>query len=162
MPAADDPSTNNPGHSPLDKISHLKDYDLSPLELELLSILITDKKSRTLEELIKKVGRDENTVFWCLQKLVGLRICIKETRSINETMTVKEQTHTFTEGLYLYCQANNINFAELRDALNTSVNRNVNILEPGYLPYTYSVSPWAFKIDAFETSLRRLDDRRHK
>jgi UDP-N-acetyl-D-mannosaminuronate dehydrogenase len=34
----------------------------------------------------------------------------------------------FAEELYLYCQVNNINFPELRDALNTK--RNVNILEP--------------------------------
>jgi UDP-N-acetyl-D-mannosaminuronate dehydrogenase len=35
----------------------------------------------------------------------------------------------FAEELYLYCQANNINFPELRDAVNTKWN--VNILEPG-------------------------------
>ncbi|MGB6672394.1 MAG: hypothetical protein WBE34_08170 [Candidatus Nitrosopolaris sp.] len=34
----------------------------------------------------------------------------------------------FAEDLYLYCQANNIHFPELRDALNTKWN--VNILEP--------------------------------
>jgi len=34
----------------------------------------------------------------------------------------------FAEELYLYCQASNINFPELRDALNTKWN--VNILEP--------------------------------
>lgn len=34
----------------------------------------------------------------------------------------------FAEDLYLYCQANNINFAELRDSLNTKWN--VNMLEP--------------------------------
>jgi UDP-N-acetyl-D-mannosaminuronic acid dehydrogenase len=34
----------------------------------------------------------------------------------------------FAEDLYLYCQANNINFPELRDALNTKWN--VHILEP--------------------------------
>ena len=34
----------------------------------------------------------------------------------------------FVEELYLYCQANNINFPELRDALNTK--SNVDILEP--------------------------------
>jgi UDP-N-acetyl-D-mannosaminuronic acid dehydrogenase len=34
----------------------------------------------------------------------------------------------FAEDLYLYCQANNINFSELRDALNTKWN--VSILEP--------------------------------
>ena len=34
----------------------------------------------------------------------------------------------FAEELYLYCQANNINFSQLRDALNTKWN--VDILEP--------------------------------
>ena len=34
----------------------------------------------------------------------------------------------FAEDLYLYCQANNVNFAELKDALNTKWN--VDILEP--------------------------------
>jgi UDP-N-acetyl-D-mannosaminuronic acid dehydrogenase len=34
----------------------------------------------------------------------------------------------FSEDLYLYCQANNVTFGELRDALNTKWN--VNILEP--------------------------------
>ena len=34
----------------------------------------------------------------------------------------------FAEELYLYCQANDINFPELRDALNTKWN--VEILEP--------------------------------
>jgi UDP-N-acetyl-D-mannosaminuronate dehydrogenase len=34
----------------------------------------------------------------------------------------------FSEDLYLYCQANNVNFGELRDALNTKWN--VNIHEP--------------------------------
>jgi len=34
----------------------------------------------------------------------------------------------FSEDLYLYCQANNVNFAELRDSLNTKWN--VKILEP--------------------------------
>jgi UDP-N-acetyl-D-mannosaminuronic acid dehydrogenase len=34
----------------------------------------------------------------------------------------------FAKDLYLYCQANNVNFPELRDALDTKWN--VNILEP--------------------------------
>jgi UDP-N-acetyl-D-mannosaminuronic acid dehydrogenase len=34
----------------------------------------------------------------------------------------------FSEDLYLYCQANNVNFGDLRDALNTKWN--VKILEP--------------------------------
>ncbi len=52
---------------------------------------------------------------------------------IAELTKVVENTHrylqiAFAEDLYLYCQANNINFPELRDALNTKWN--VNILEP--------------------------------
>ena len=59
-------------------------YDLSSLELDLLFILIKNKKSMTLEELAKKVDRDKSSVFRSLQKLVGLGICIKETKTLKE------------------------------------------------------------------------------
>ena len=50
-----------------------------------------------------------------------------------EITKIAENAHrylqiAFAEELYLYCQANNINFPELRDALNTKWN--VEILEP--------------------------------
>ncbi len=52
---------------------------------------------------------------------------------IAETTKIVENAHrylqiAFAEELYLYCQENNINFPQLRDALNTKWN--VNILEP--------------------------------
>jgi UDP-N-acetyl-D-mannosaminuronate dehydrogenase len=52
---------------------------------------------------------------------------------IAELTKIIENAHrylqiAFAEDLYLYCQANNINFAELRESLNTKWN--VNILEP--------------------------------
>ena len=52
---------------------------------------------------------------------------------IAEITKIAENAHrylqiAFAEDLYLYCQANNINFPELRDALNTKWN--VNILKP--------------------------------
>src|SRR5829696_4973102 len=52
---------------------------------------------------------------------------------IAELTKIIENAHrylqiAFAEDLYLYSQANNINFAELRDSLNTKWN--VNILEP--------------------------------
>ncbi|MFZ0510208.1 MAG: hypothetical protein WAM14_01265 [Candidatus Nitrosopolaris sp.] len=52
---------------------------------------------------------------------------------IAEITKVAENAHrylqiAFAEELYLYCQANSINFPELRDAVNTKWN--VNILEP--------------------------------
>jgi UDP-N-acetyl-D-mannosaminuronic acid dehydrogenase len=52
---------------------------------------------------------------------------------IAEVTKIIENAHrylqiAFAEDLYLYCQTNNINFSELRDALNTKWN--VNILEP--------------------------------
>ena len=59
-------------------------YDLSPLELDLLFILIKNKKSMTLEELAKKVDRDKSTVFRSLQKFVDLGICNKETKTLKE------------------------------------------------------------------------------
>jgi nucleotide sugar dehydrogenase len=52
---------------------------------------------------------------------------------IAEITKIAENAHrylqiAFAEDLYLYCQANNLNFPELRDALNTKWN--VEILEP--------------------------------
>jgi UDP-N-acetyl-D-mannosaminuronic acid dehydrogenase len=52
---------------------------------------------------------------------------------IAETTVTVENCHrylqiAFAKELYLYCQANDINFLELRDALNTKWN--VQILEP--------------------------------
>ncbi len=59
-------------------------YDLSPLELDLVFILIKNKKSMTLEELAKRVDRDKSTAFRALQKLVDLGICNKETKTLKE------------------------------------------------------------------------------
>ncbi len=52
---------------------------------------------------------------------------------VAELTKVVENAHrylqiAFAEELYLYCQTNNVNFAELRDAVNTKWN--VDILEP--------------------------------
>lgn len=59
-------------------------YDLSPLELDLLFLLIKRKKPVTLEVIAKAADRDKSTIFRSLQKLVGLGIVIKETRTIKE------------------------------------------------------------------------------
>ena len=59
-------------------------YDLSPLEFDLLFALIARKKATPLDVLSKQVNRDKTTVFRCLQKLVNLRICEKETKTLKE------------------------------------------------------------------------------
>jgi predicted transcriptional regulator len=59
-------------------------YDLSPLDLDLLFILIKNNRPMTLEELSTKADRDKSTTFRSLQKLVGLGICTKETKVIRE------------------------------------------------------------------------------
>jgi predicted transcriptional regulator len=59
-------------------------YDLSPLDLDLLFIMIKEAKPLTLEELANKADRDKSTVFRSVQKLVSAGICIKETRTIRE------------------------------------------------------------------------------
>ena len=66
-------------------------------------------------------------------KSLGIRMHPVPQIEIAEITKIAENAHrylqiAFAEDLYLYCQANNINFAELRDALNTKWN--VNILEP--------------------------------
>jgi UDP-N-acetyl-D-mannosaminuronic acid dehydrogenase len=64
---------------------------------------------------------------------LGIPIHPVKNIEVAELTKVVENAHrylqiAFAEDLYLYCQANNINFPELRDALNTKWN--VNILEP--------------------------------
>jgi predicted transcriptional regulator len=59
-------------------------YDLSPLEIDLLFFLIKNKKPLTMEELARKADRDKSTIFRSLQKLVGLGICIKDTKTLKE------------------------------------------------------------------------------
>jgi predicted transcriptional regulator len=59
-------------------------YDLSPLDLDLLLLLIKSKKPMSLEELAKQANRDKSTVFRSLQKLVSLGICVEETKTIKE------------------------------------------------------------------------------
>src|SRR6478735_5354499 len=67
------------------------------------------------------------------KKSLDIRMHAVPQIEIAEITKIAENAHrylqiAFAEDLYLYCQANNINFAELRDALNTKWN--VNILEP--------------------------------
>lgn len=51
-------------------------YELSPLEVDVLFILIKNhKNAMTLEELAQHADRQKTTVFKSLQKLVALRLC---------------------------------------------------------------------------------------
>jgi predicted transcriptional regulator len=61
-------------------------YDLSPLDLEILFMLISKKNDEpmTLDQISKEADRDRSTTFRSLQKLVTLGLCIKETRTIKE------------------------------------------------------------------------------
>jgi predicted transcriptional regulator len=59
-------------------------YDLSTLDSALLFLLIKHKEPMTLEQLSSTFDRDKSNIFRSLQKLVGLGICIKETRTIKQ------------------------------------------------------------------------------
>ena len=59
-------------------------YDLTPLEFDLLFALMARKKATALDVLSAQVDRDKTTVFRCLQKLVNLRICKKEIKTLKE------------------------------------------------------------------------------
>jgi predicted transcriptional regulator len=59
-------------------------YDLSPSDVNMLTILLKQKKPRTLDDIARIADRDRGTAFRILQKLVSLGFCTKE------TMTPKE------------------------------------------------------------------------
>jgi len=68
-----------------------------------------------------------------LPKSLGISMHPVSNIDTAEITKITENAHrylqiAFAEDLYLYCQANNINFSELRDALNTKWN--INVLEP--------------------------------
>jgi UDP-N-acetyl-D-mannosaminuronic acid dehydrogenase len=68
-----------------------------------------------------------------IRKSLGIPMHPVSEIEMAELAKIVENAHrylqiAFAEDLYLYCQANNINFPELRDALNTKWN--VHILEP--------------------------------
>src|ERR687892_1209637 len=62
-------------------------YDLSPLDLDILFMLISKKNGEpmmTLDEVAKEADRDRSTTFRSLQKLVTLGLLMKETKTIKE------------------------------------------------------------------------------
>ena len=61
-------------------------YDLSPLDLDILFMLISkkNKEAMTLDKVSKMTDRDRSTTFRSLQKLVTLGLCLKETKTIKE------------------------------------------------------------------------------
>jgi UDP-N-acetyl-D-mannosaminuronic acid dehydrogenase len=68
-----------------------------------------------------------------IRKNLGIPMHPVSEIEIAELAKIVENAHrylqiAFAEDLYLYCKANNVNFPELRDALNTKWN--VHILEP--------------------------------
>jgi UDP-N-acetyl-D-mannosaminuronic acid dehydrogenase len=78
-------------------------------------------------------GLDSHTINSTKKICLGIPMHPVPEIEIAELTKIIENAHrylqiAFAEDLYLYCQANNINFAELRDLLNTKWN--VNILEP--------------------------------
>ena len=62
-------------------------YDLSPLDLDILFMLISKKKGEpmmTLDQISKEADRVRSTTFRSLQKLVTLGLLIKESKTIKE------------------------------------------------------------------------------
>jgi UDP-N-acetyl-D-mannosaminuronate dehydrogenase len=91
-----------------------------------------DSKQEQMQQKQEQIQENDTTTTYP-PKSLGIRMHPVQQIEIAEITKIAENAHrylqiAFAEDLYLYCQANNINFAELRDALNTKWN--VNILEP--------------------------------
>ena len=87
----------------------------------------------SVDEYIKDNNHNNASTITTARKSLGIPMHPVSKIEIAEVTKIIENAHrylqiAFAEDLYLYCQANNINFSELRDALNTKWN--VNILEP--------------------------------
>jgi UDP-N-acetyl-D-mannosaminuronic acid dehydrogenase len=87
-----------------------------------------DPAAATVDNITTRVGCFSNHI-----SNLGIPLHAVSDIEIAEICKTAENAHryiqiAFAEDLYLYCQANSINFPELREALNTKWN--VNILEP--------------------------------
>jgi UDP-N-acetyl-D-mannosaminuronic acid dehydrogenase len=94
-----------------------------------------NSKSSAANYSVDRYVKDNNNAnnITTTRKSLGIPMHPVSKIEIAEVTKIIENAHrylqiAFAEDLYLYCQTNNINFSELRDALNTKWN--VNILEP--------------------------------
>jgi UDP-N-acetyl-D-mannosaminuronate dehydrogenase len=90
-----------------------------------------DGKKSSLKENLNHGSKSESSQL--LKRHLGIPVHPVSEIEIAELSKIVENTNrylqiAFAEELYLYCQANNIDFSELHDALNTKWN--VEILEP--------------------------------
>jgi hypothetical protein len=95
--------------------------------------------SRSMNSSLESKNKNKNIITSkkrknsSIRRSLGISMHPVSNVEIAELTKIAENAHrylqiAFAEDLYLYCQASNINFSELRDALNTKWN--VNILEP--------------------------------
>jgi UDP-N-acetyl-D-mannosaminuronate dehydrogenase len=115
---------NNPNNSP-----HLIDGPADLRPVSAASLVNSSEAASSVESGVDSDNKDERTK----KTTLGIPMHPVPDVEIAELTKIVENAHrylqiAFAEDLYLYCQANNINFAELRDSLNTKWN--VNILEP--------------------------------
>jgi UDP-N-acetyl-D-mannosaminuronic acid dehydrogenase len=102
--------------------------DLRPVSAA--SIANNSEAASSVESAVDINNDDESVVR---KTTLGIPMHPVPEVEIAELTKIVENAHrylqiAFAEDLYLYCQANNISFAELRDSVNTKWN--VNILEP--------------------------------
>jgi UDP-N-acetyl-D-mannosaminuronic acid dehydrogenase len=93
----------------------------------------SNNNNQDVDEENSSSSSSSNTNITITRRSLGIPMHPVSKIDIAEMTKTIENAHrylqiAFAEDLYLYCQANNINFSELRDALNTKWN--VNILEP--------------------------------
>ena len=131
VPTAKLTSTNviDHGNSSPNNSSHVIDgpADLRPTSA---ASLVNSSEASSVDSAVDSDNKDGSTT-----KKTTLSIPMHPVPEVEiaELTKIVENAHrylqiAFAEELYLYCQANNINFAKLRDSLNTKWN--VDILEP--------------------------------
>jgi predicted transcriptional regulator len=119
----------SPQSSSSNELESQSDIAVAPMAVTGVGGEVGAKEKEDSEAL--SLGRNEGNT--AKKTSLGIPMHPVPDIEIAELTKIIENAHrylqiAFAEDLYLYCQANNINFAELRDSLNTKWN--VNILEP--------------------------------
>jgi UDP-N-acetyl-D-mannosaminuronic acid dehydrogenase len=132
-------SNNNNNNNNNENVEYKNKYDNNGRQQLVDGNGHSGHNSRSMNSSLESKNKNKNIITSkkrknsSIRRSLGISMHPVSNVEIAELTKIAENAHrylqiAFAEDLYLYCQASNINFSELRDALNTKWN--VNILEP--------------------------------
>jgi predicted transcriptional regulator len=123
---------------PLDYITRLnataKDlliyiFDLNPLDVDVLFLLMKSKKEMTLDDIAKKLSRDKTTVSRSTQKLIAAGLCVKDATPLKGggyyNIYAAVDRHTFKQQTELRIKEVQMSFERIMQKFEEDISKAV-------------------------------------